>query len=317
MNTVKTPLIRDATTRLVTTMPWIAFAAFLFLSVLYWIRFSANGKSPDPATWGQFGDYIGGLLNPLVATLALLALVISIQIQKRELSETRAALEKQVSLDNLFSLLQQHRELVSSVRLRTSDTGFINEMEFAEKEYQSRDAFSAVVRSLDCQDKGDHLVDRQKAIAVQNNFSYASAKSFVPQLWFSTWYKGDKCLIIGAEKESPFKNSLEATFGHIFRSIYQTLKFIYNLDKDLFDNKSKLALANYLRAQMSEDEFVLFALSALTDVGEKSRAIAIAFDFFQKRMAFSSPWSESMRCMFVPSDENIAWARTSGYERVA
>jgi hypothetical protein len=297
-------------------MPWIAVAVFLLLSVLYWMNFSVNGQSADPASWGQFGDYIGGLLNPLVATLALIALVISIQIQKKELSETRAALEKQVSLDNLFSLLQQHRELVSSVRLRSKEA-FLNEMEHAESEYQGRDAFSAVVRSLDWYENGNFLEAAQKIEASNNKFTLASSKSFVPQMWFSNWYRGETCSLSGAEKESPFKNSLEATFGHIFRSIYQTLKYIYSLDENLFDKKAKLSLANYLRAQMSEDEFVLFALSALTEVGEKSQAIAIAFDFFQKRMAFSSAWSESMRDLFVPEHDNIAWARTHGYERVA
>lgn len=299
----------------IAAMPWIAVAGFLGLSLLYLWRFSDNGWSIDPATWGQFGDYVGGLLNPLVATLALVAIVISIRIQKTELKETRSALERQVALDNLFSLLQQHRELVNTVRLR-SNAPFLNNGEIAEKGYEGRDAFSAVVRSLENNNRGDHPEDIQRKWAIDYQLTVASEDSFVPQLWFACWYQGDPCGLMSAEEESPFKNSLEASFGHIFRSIYQTLKFIYRLDPEMFTDKIKLDLVNYLRAQMSEDEFVLFALSALTEVGAKSRAIAIAFDFFQKRMTNSDEWAETMRKLFIPTSDNVAWAKAKGYERV-
>ena len=298
----------------VAAMPWIAVAGFLALSLLYFSRFSENGSSTDPASWGQFGDYVGGLLNPLVATLALVAIVISIRIQKNELKETRSALQRQVALDNFFSLLQQHRELVNTVRLRA--TGSLNAIELAEERYEGRDAFSAVVRSLDDDNRGDHLEDIQRKWASDYRLTVASEDSFVPQLWFACWYQGDSCGLMDVEKESPFKNSLEASFGHIFRSIYQTLKFIYHLDSEMFSDKIKLDLVNYLRAQMSEDEFVLFALSALTEVGSKSRAIAIAFDFFQKRMTNSDEWAETMRKLFIPISDNVAWAKSKGYERV-
>lgn len=43
--------------------------------------------------WGQFGDYIGGLLNPVVALFAFYWLTRSVKIQKEELSETKMALQ--------------------------------------------------------------------------------------------------------------------------------------------------------------------------------------------------------------------------------
>lgn len=50
--------------------------------------------SLQPEVWGQFGDYIGGLLNPLVAYFAFYWLTRSVSLQKRELAETRVALEE-------------------------------------------------------------------------------------------------------------------------------------------------------------------------------------------------------------------------------
>jgi len=47
-----------------------------------------------PSTWGEFGDFLGGILNPLVAFAAFYWLTRSVQLQKRELEETRRALEE-------------------------------------------------------------------------------------------------------------------------------------------------------------------------------------------------------------------------------
>jgi hypothetical protein len=61
----------------------------------YTATFCAQALSADPQHWGQFGDYIGGLLNPIVAFAALLLLVESIRIQRKELAETKEAITRQ------------------------------------------------------------------------------------------------------------------------------------------------------------------------------------------------------------------------------
>lgn len=50
--------------------------------------------SQKPEVWGQFGDYVGGVLNPLCAYMAFVWLVRSYALQKTELAETRQALEE-------------------------------------------------------------------------------------------------------------------------------------------------------------------------------------------------------------------------------
>lgn len=50
--------------------------------------------SDQPDVWAQFGDFVGGLLNPLVAYAAFYWLTRSVSLQKQELAETRAALEE-------------------------------------------------------------------------------------------------------------------------------------------------------------------------------------------------------------------------------
>jgi hypothetical protein len=71
-------------------------AAMVFALLLYWTWFGLKLGQPlaeNPANWGTFGDYFGGLLNPIIAFTALYWLTRSVRLQKEELNETRAALE--------------------------------------------------------------------------------------------------------------------------------------------------------------------------------------------------------------------------------
>lgn len=91
------------------------------------------------AVWGQFGDYLGGVIGTIVAaaTLALVGVTVLIQIQvmniarrqlqdsKRELALTRdemklsnAALRQQTFEVTFFRLLEQFRDYAMKVRIR-------------------------------------------------------------------------------------------------------------------------------------------------------------------------------------------------------
>jgi len=47
----------------------------------------------DPDKWGTFGDFFGGLMNPVVAFAAFYWLTQSVKLQKQELAETRHELK--------------------------------------------------------------------------------------------------------------------------------------------------------------------------------------------------------------------------------
>jgi hypothetical protein len=61
---------------------------------MLWFVF-VNGRtlSTETGAWGEFGDFVGGFLNPLLAFFAFFWLTQSVKLQKEELQETRAAIE--------------------------------------------------------------------------------------------------------------------------------------------------------------------------------------------------------------------------------
>jgi uncharacterized membrane protein len=73
---------------------------------LYFYYFHGYPVSDNPSDWGVFGDYIGGLLNPTVALLALLALLRSMWQQHRQVEKTIKEMRDNSHRDELFRLIE-------------------------------------------------------------------------------------------------------------------------------------------------------------------------------------------------------------------
>ncbi|KFE99014.1 hypothetical protein [Chryseobacterium luteum] len=54
----------------------ISLIAIVMPVIFYVINFHENDRSTDPADWGVFGDYLGGILNPIISFLTLIITVI-------------------------------------------------------------------------------------------------------------------------------------------------------------------------------------------------------------------------------------------------
>lgn len=67
--------------------------------------------STEPEAWGQFGDYVGGVMNPVIALGALLLLAVGVRIQNETLREARSQLELQrAELEQTRIVLAQQSE---------------------------------------------------------------------------------------------------------------------------------------------------------------------------------------------------------------
>jgi len=97
----------------------IIFVFFLNIFSLFWVD----------SSFGGFGDFFGGMLNPIFTFLTFIGLLITIVLQRRELGLTRAELKnsskalidqsetlrKQRFEDTFFALFSQHNEVLKDV----------------------------------------------------------------------------------------------------------------------------------------------------------------------------------------------------------
>lgn len=71
----------------------IAFAVCVFTPLIWFGGVIGRSTSHSPQDWGVYGDFVGGLSNPLVSAAALILLFMTYRTQRTELKETRKALQ--------------------------------------------------------------------------------------------------------------------------------------------------------------------------------------------------------------------------------
>jgi large-conductance mechanosensitive channel len=104
----------------------------LIVAVFYFVNFNSHllkdhawwnvyqNLSKDTGTWGTFGDYVGGILNPIIAAFAFYLIAKTYELQKKELEATRNLLEistdaqkDQIKLAALAALLNSNFTRIS------------------------------------------------------------------------------------------------------------------------------------------------------------------------------------------------------------
>jgi hypothetical protein len=71
--------------------------------------------SSDPAHWGQFGDYLGGLLNPVIGGCTLIVAILVWRSQEQELQKTKKLLKEQISKQVFFDLLNIYQNVIDGI----------------------------------------------------------------------------------------------------------------------------------------------------------------------------------------------------------
>jgi uncharacterized membrane protein len=224
----------DDISSLLRRLTWLAILAIIAAVVVvgaYVWRFQ-GGLSAEVGHWGQFGDYVGGVLNPTLSLFALIALLATFRLQVgelrmsvRELRNSSTALEKQnetLRLQNFessfFQLLRLHNDLVGSIRNPRS--AYINQ------NLSGRVTFQVLVNEL--------YQDLQVTI---------SGRSL-------------------EEKIDEFFSDHQYLIGHYFRLLYNIIKFVHRTD-----GIDKRYYTNLVRAQLSSAEVVLLFFNCLSKLG--------------------------------------------------
>jgi hypothetical protein len=132
---------------------WPLFLIVIVAMVVGAIYFSVfhEGLTEDHGRWGQFGDYVGGLLKPLVAVLALAMLIKATLLQKEELKATREEMR-------LAREVSEEQRMVSDAQRKVMQRQLFESQFFA-----VIPLFVDAVRYARVQDTSSAMVNRIKA----------------------------------------------------------------------------------------------------------------------------------------------------------
>jgi fumarate reductase subunit C len=133
----------------------IAVISFIFVLFIYFLNFGLSGKVSDKnEVWGQFADFVGGLMNPLLSIIVLWTLIKTLRFNSEavthsssaieEAKQSRLAEETRIKRQNAFDFsltfqsedMMQSRLAASRLLKRNSSNSYkLKDMENASKDY--------------------------------------------------------------------------------------------------------------------------------------------------------------------------------------
>ncbi|WP_340121322.1 putative phage abortive infection protein [Methylobacter svalbardensis] len=249
------------------TLVLVAFtlAVVLIYSYFFSFPFSLSKGDKWQEVWGQFGDYVGGILNPLFSLTTIFALLYTIILQSKELRESteqlrlsaeafqkqNTVLEKQQFETTFFQMLTLFNEIINSIET-TAPISPYEDVEDVKGETirlpNRYDADTEVIKGRKC---FNEFYERLKLIYRRDHGSLSplSEKEEIKQI---------------NELYDWFYSEHQYEFGHYFRMLYNIIKFVKNsnvTDKHFY--------TNIVRAQLSSQELLLLFYNALSDLGNE------------------------------------------------
>jgi uncharacterized membrane protein len=112
--------------------PYILVAAvsMVVVAALYVIKFYIVlnlGFADDSAIWGQFGDYMGGSLNPILSFISIILLIKSLSLQNQANSDLREELQENKQTEKLrsfsalfFNMISSQKSLLEGFTVKTN-----------------------------------------------------------------------------------------------------------------------------------------------------------------------------------------------------
>ena len=208
----------------------------------------------DPDTTiknGPWGDYVGGTLNPILTFLSFFGVLVSIYLQRLDLSLSRKelersadALEKQIESieaqnfeSAFFQMLNTHSAIVNAIDLQDRETGI---------ETRGRDCFRVFYTRF-------NKIFRENLSKAKNKHS---SEDIIKLSYFSFW------------KE----HQLE--LGHYYRFLYNVFRF---MDES---KSSKPYHAKLIRAQLSDQELLLLFYNCISENGRNFVSYAEKYAIF-------------------------------------
>ena len=218
--------------------------AILFVIILaFWDIFLVHQRIKN---FGQWGDFFGGILNPILTFLTFIGLMITIILQQIELKESKKEFARTAD-----ALSKQEKHM----QLQTFENTFFKMLELH-----------------------NNILENLKYSSTEEDITAKGREIF--KVLFDKFYKGHNREPIDTYLHNIHINQ-NHVFGQYFRNLYQILKFIRNQEIQL--NRDLQDYANILRAQLSSYELIFLFLNCfelISDEGE-FKDLLIKFSFLQ------------------------------------
>lgn len=209
-------------------------------------------KPSSFATLGQFGDFVGGVSNPLLALFGFLALLYTIKLQLEELSLSRKELTlTRAELNRSASALEKQNSNLERQRLSQA---FFDLFEM----------YKSVVAEINS-GQAEKRVLGKSALA-------SKSTNYYPYSWMSE----DQWSVDAIMKTHTEQND---DLGNYYRIIFRLLSFLADQGRADQGREAEF-FADMFRAQLSTAELHLLFFNCISEVGRPMQTFASKFELF-------------------------------------
>lgn len=273
-------------------LPKVAGVAAIVLILGYLFVFRALPYNERPDAWGQFGDFMGRLLNPLISLFTLIVAVSVWNLQKTELLETRKAVEEQGKTteqqrreQRFFDFLTIYQVTLQSISFEESHGTMLNTILHPERTEPTpttrtgKQAFLFLTSSWRSPIRTLLPLFRTEQSKDEDS-NEAPAPKTISEAW---------------DEQSPL-------LDHYFRTVFTLLREAEPILKEDHFRYIKL-----FRAQLSRDEVNLLAMNLLyDDEGKKMRPLVARYGMLKHMPA--NALREVAQKELEPSSFGRTWA---------
>jgi hypothetical protein len=219
-------------------------AAALAITLVFLVNLFTIGTS----NFGEWGDFFGGVLNPILTFLTFMGLLITIVIQQTELRESRSELKR--SADALA-------EQASNMKRQSFESTF----------FKMLNTHNGILESIDLVNDDGKITRGRDCFVV---FYSRLRKSYDKRLAKKYKSNQDLTALHYAYKEFWLKHQLE--LGHYFRFLYNIIRFI---KESGYQDGPYIRL---IRAQLSDQELLLIFYNCVASKhGERFKELVEEF----------------------------------------
>ncbi|MCT7911620.1 putative phage abortive infection protein [Arcobacter lacus] len=252
------------------------FAVIILSAFFYGITQNPNFEEIIKI-WANFGDFMGGTLNPILAALSLFGLLFTIYYQNRELEETRKELKKST---------QAQREQSESLKLQNEATKLqIFENTFFQLNKVFFNTKNGLSIKVDIFENNNGFINGGGGQFTEYSGIHDDDFYILDCIKTSTFLSHEvieKYLTIFKKRYKKwsydeFNENYERFTGTYFGQIYQILKFV---DNSNIENKQRYV--NIFRAQFTKQELEFLFYHCLGSIGKRRfKKLVEDYEFFE------------------------------------
>lgn len=239
----------------------IAFIALFFALITAWMYYSyfSGEVSSIHSKWAEFGDFFGGTLNPIFSFLGLIALLLTLSVQNKELSVSS-------------------RELANSAKALKKQSKSLKLQNFERTFFEMIHLHGSIVQDLDLGEKttGRDCFKVFYTKRLSRNY-FSIAKHLHYQLNPAELCSLKEHLSFCHDTYDAFFTNHEYDVGHYFRTLYRIFKFL-----DEKPPKKKISTySDIVKAQLSSYELSLLFYNSLHEVGAEFKPLIEKYSLFE------------------------------------